>query len=240
MIIIPARLASTRFKDKILVPINGLPMFIKTANQVKNLDEILIATDTKEVLQIAQNHGFKAVLTSTNHTSGTERINEAAEILGLNETEIIINVQADEPFIEPEIIQSLINLSKNAFKDSQVLMTSCYKIISKTDVNDPNLVKVVMDKEQNALYFSRSKIPYERDECGEFYGHIGLYGYTRASLRTYCNLLPTTLENVEKLEQLRALYHGYKIKMQKVKTNSFGIDTKEDLEKALQILRAKK
>lgn len=240
MIIIPARLASTRFKDKILVPINGLPMFIKTANQVKNLDEILIATDTKEVLQIAQNHGFKAVLTSTNHTSGTERINEAAEILGLNETEIIINVQADEPFIEPEIIQSLINLSKNAFKDSQVLMTSCYKIISKTDVNDPNLVKVVMDKEQNALYFSRSKIPYERDECSEFYGHIGLYGYTRASLRTYCNLLPTTLENVEKLEQLRALYHGYKIKMQKVKTNSFGIDTKEDLEKALQILEAKK
>lgn len=240
MIIIPARLASTRFKDKILVPINGLPMFIKTANQVKNLDEILIATDTKEVLQIAQNHGFKAVLTSTNHTSGTERINEAAEILGLNETEIIINVQADEPFIEPEIIQSLINLSKNAFKNSQVLMTSCYKIISKTDANDPNLVKVVMDKEQNALYFSRSKIPYERDECSEFYGHIGLYGYTRASLRTYCNLLPTTLENVEKLEQLRALYHGYKIKMQKVKTNSFGIDTKEDLEKALQILEAKK
>lgn len=240
MIIIPARLASTRFKDKILVPINGLPMFIKTANQVKNLDEILIATDTKEVLQIAQNHGFKAVLTSTNHTSGTERINEAAEILGLSETEIIINVQADEPFIEPEIIQSLINLSKNAFKNSQILMTSCYKIISKTDVNDPNLVKVVMDKEQNALYFSRSKIPYERDECSEFYGHIGLYGYTRASLRTYCNLLPTTLENVEKLEQLRALYHGYKIKMQKVKTNSFGIDTKEDLEKALQILRAKK
>ena len=163
MIIIPARLNSSRFANKIMVDILGLPMVIKTAKQVSNLDKVVIATDSLEVIDLASQYGFDAVLTSTSHNSGTDRINEAANILNLSEDEIIVNVQADEPFIEPEVVQAVINRVKQ-IKDSNedIMITSCFKEITSELADDPNHVKVILDELSNAIYFSRAKIPYHR------------------------------------------------------------------------------
>src|SRR5574344_2648965 len=130
MIIIPARLNSSRFENKILVDILGLPMFIRTAKQVSSLDKVVIATDSQKVIDIAQKHGFDAVLTSSSHQSGTDRINEAPNILNLDEDEIIINVQADEPFIEKEVVQEVISRTKKMQNEENSLITSCYKEVS--------------------------------------------------------------------------------------------------------------
>lgn len=230
MIIIPARMASNRFPNKILANINGYPMVIATAKRVQNLDRVLIATDSKEVLNIAKDYGFDAIMTGEHHQSGTDRINEAALNLDISDDEVIVNVQADEPFIEPEVVQSVIE----RVKQGNCFMASCYKLIDKIAANDPNHVKVITDINENAIYFSRSKIPYDREEHLAYFGHIGIYGFTKKSLEEFCQLEPAPLENIEKLEQLRAIYHGKKIAMVKVVSNSFGIDTKEDLAKALK------
>ena len=229
MIIIPARMASNRFPNKILADINGLPMVIATASRVSELDRVIIATDSKKVIEIANEYGYEAVMTGTHHQSGTDRINEASLSLDIDENEVIVNVQADEPFIEPQVVQSVIDCVKN----SNCFMASCYKLIDKTFANDPNHVKVITDVNENAIYFSRSKIPFEREEHLEYFGHLGIYGFTKKSLKEFCELSPAPLENIEKLEQLRAIYHGRKIAMVRVESESFGIDTKEDLEKAL-------
>lgn len=236
MIIIPARLGSSRFANKIMVDILGLPMVIRTAKQVQELDNVTIATDSNEIIELAKKHNIHAVMTSSAHNSGTDRINEAANILGLNDDEIVINVQADEPFIEPEVVQAVISeVFKNQVND--FTMVSCYKTISSELADDPNHVKVVLDQLQNALYFSRSKVPYHRDhhEISTYNGHLGIYGFTKKSLNQFCQFMPTQLENIEKLEQLRALANGKTIKMVKVESKSFGIDTQEDLENALRI-----
>ena len=229
MIIIPARMASNRFPNKILANINGFPMVIATAKRVEKLDKVLIATDSEEVINLAKNYGFDAVMTGNHHQSGTDRINEAASKLKIDDDEIIVNVQADEPFIEPEVVQSVINRVKN----SDCFMASCYKLIGKEFADDPNHVKVITDSKENAIYFSRSKIPYDREEHLDYFGHLGIYGFTKKSLNEFCELDPAPLQNIEKLEQLRAIYHNKKIAMVQVKSESFGIDTKEDLEKAL-------
>jgi len=237
MIIIPARLASNRFPGKILANINGFPMVIATANRVKDIDEVIIATDCNEVIKIARDYGFKAVMTSDKHKSGTDRINEVANKLNLNDDEIIVNVQADEPFIEPYIIQKVIDRLKSTNeKKEDIFMVSCYKIISDKEANDPNHVKVITDFNENAIYFSRSKIPYDREKYNNFYGHLGIYGFTKKTLEIFCNLPSSPLEDIEKLEQLRAIYYGKKIAMIKVESKSFGIDTKEDLQRALYTL----
>lgn len=238
MIIIPARLNSSRFENKILVDILGLPMVIKTAKQVSSLDKVAIATDSYEVITLAKQHGFEAVMTSSEHQSGTDRINEAVNILNLDEDEIIINVQADEPFIEPEVIQKVINRVKQVKQNNEeVMITSCYKKITSELADDPNHVKVVLDEYSNAIYFSRAKVPYHRDhyETSSYYGHLGIYGFTKKSLNDFCKLSPSKLENIEKLEQLRAIDNGHKIAMVEVESNSFGIDTQEDLKNALSI-----
>ncbi|WP_281950850.1 3-deoxy-manno-octulosonate cytidylyltransferase [Nitrosophilus kaiyonis] len=235
MIIIPARLASTRFPEKILEKIDGIPMVIKTAQSVKDIDEIVIATDSKKVAYIVKNYGFEAVLTNKNHKSGTDRINEAAAILGIDKEEIIINVQADEPFIEKEVVEKVYELTKKNRHSEDILMNSAYKIVTKEEANDENLVKVVTDNSDIAIYFSRSLIPFPRDEYFHFKGHLGIYGYTRKNLEKFCKLSPSILEETEKLEQLRALSHGFKVAMVEVKTKSFGIDTPMDLEKALKM-----
>jgi len=229
MIIIPARMASNRFPNKILANINGFPMVIATAKRVQSLDKVVIATDTQEVVNIANDYGFDAVMTGDYHRSGTDRINEAASKLDIDENEVIVNVQADEPFIEPEVVKCVID----RVKKGDCFMASCYKIIGQEFANDPNHVKVITDANGNAIYFSRSKIPYDREEYNEYFGHLGIYGFTKKSLKEFCNLAPAPLENIEKLEQLRAIFHGKKIAMLKVESESFGIDTKEDLEKAL-------
>ncbi len=234
MIIIPARLASTRFPQKILANINGVPMVIATAQRVQNLDDVAIATDSEEVLHIAKDYGFKAILTGEHHQSGTDRINEAALKLGLNDEEIIVNVQADEPFIEEAVVQSVIERAKS----TDALITSCCKKIDLDHVKDPNLVKVILDAHGNAIYFSRSAIPYAREGGYEgYFGHLGIYAFTKKSLQTFCSLPYGPIEHIEKLEQLRAIYHGYKIAMVEVQSQSFGIDTPEDLERALKFFK---
>lgn len=240
MIIIPARLNSSRFANKILVDILGLPMVIKTAKQVASLDKVVIATDSQKVIDLAKKHGFDAVMTSSEHQSGTDRINEAVNILNLDDEEIIVNVQADEPFIEIEVIQAVINRVKKVKENNEdIMITSCYKEISSELADDPNHVKVVLDEHSNAIYFSRAKVPYHRDhyETSTYSGHLGIYGFTKKSLNEFCSLNISKLETVEKLEQLRAIDNGHTIAMVKVQSKSFGIDTQEDLNNALKIFK---
>ncbi len=238
MIIIPARVASNRFAGKVLVDINGLPMVVATAKRVEELDCVAVATDSTDVADVVQKYGFEAILTSNEHKSGTDRINEAAQKLNLNEDEIIINVQADEPFIEKDVVRKVMDRVKEAkSKNEDVMMVSCYKKISSSFALDPNHVKVVIDHQNYAIYFSRSKIPYDREEHLEYFGHLGIYGFTKKSLKEFCQLPASPLENIEKLEQLRAVYHAKKIAMVEVESESFGIDTKEDLKRALEYFR---
>lgn len=237
MIIIPARLNSSRFENKILIDILGLPMVIRTAKQVSSFDKVLIATDSQEVINLAKQYGLDAIMTSSEHNSGTDRINEAANKLNLADDEIIINVQADEPFIEIEVIKELKKRVEEVKDKEDILISSCYKEISSQVADDPNLVKVVLDELNNAIYFSRAKIPYHRDHStnSSYFGHLGIYGFTKKSLNKFCTLKASKLENIEKLEQLRALDNGYKIAMVKVDSKSFGIDTQEDLNRALKL-----
>lgn len=230
MIIIPARLASTRFPRKILADIHGLPMVIATAKRVQNLDNVAIAADTQEVVDLARTYGFEAILTSQTHQSGTDRINEAAQKLNLKDDEIVINVQADEPFIEETVVKSVIERAKQ----TDAMITSACKKIDLLYVKDPNLVKVILNVHHNAIYFSRSTIPYDREGGFEgYFGHLGIYAFRKHSLETFCTLPYAPIEHIEKLEQLRALYHGHQIAMVEVESQSFGIDTPADLERAL-------
>jgi 3-deoxy-manno-octulosonate cytidylyltransferase (CMP-KDO synthetase) len=235
MIIIPARIGSSRFPNKVLADIGGMPMVVRTAKAVETIDDVVIATDSQEVIDIAQAHGIKAVMTSPHHQSGTDRIYDAAKTLALKEDEIIINVQGDEPFIETDVVQAIYNLTKENRENEAIMMNSCYKVITNPEADDPNIVKVVTDEQDIALYFSRAKVPYPRDHHFDSYkGHLGIYGFTVKSLRKFCALSPAPLESIEKLEQLRTLYHGYEVAMIEVHTESFGIDTPEDLEKAIK------
>ena len=235
MIIIPARIGSSRFPNKVLADIGGVPMVIRTAKAVKSIDKVVIATDSQEVIDTAKEYDIDAVLTSQSHQSGTDRIYEAAQKLRLSEDEVIINVQGDEPFIETEVIETIYALTQSTKNNPDILMNSCYKVISNPEADDPNIVKVVTDKNDIALYFSRSKVPYPRDHHFDRYkGHLGIYGFTMKSLALFCTSASAPLEEIEKLEQLRALYHGYKIAMVEVKSESFGIDTPEDLERAIK------
>lgn len=239
MIIIPARLASTRFPNKILADIFGLPMVIKSAKNAAKVDEVCVACDDISVLELCQSHNIRATLTSKDHQSGTDRCYEAAKKLRLPSSEIIINLQADEPFLEPEILQALQGkMAQGAF------MASCATHITKAQALDPNVVKVAVDSSGNALYFSRSLIPYDRDGSTDdskmdssYLGHLGVYGYSVESLKEFCSLPQSKeqspLEHTEKLEQLRALYNGWRIAMVFVETQSIGIDSLEDLARAL-------
>jgi len=238
MIIIPARLNSSRFENKILVDILGLPMVIKTAKQVSSLDDVTIATDSQIVIDLAREHNINAVLTSSEHQSGTDRINEAVNLLNLKDDDIVINVQGDEPFIEPEVVSAVINRVKQIrANDEDIMMVSCFKKISSELADDPNHVKVLLNAQGNAVYFSRSKIPYHRDhyEQSSYNGHLGIYGFTKKSLNEFCRLEASSIENIEKLEQLRAIDNEKKIAMVEVESKSFGIDTQEDLNNALKI-----
>ena len=235
MIIIPARIGSSRFPNKVLADIGGIPMVVRTAMAVDDIDSVVIATDSQDVIDIATSHGIQAVMTSQDHQSGTDRIYEAVQTLGLSDNEIIINVQGDEPFIETNVVQAIYDLTKKNRDNNNIMMNSCYKFISNPEADDPNIVKVVTDTDDIALYFSRAKVPYPRDHHFDSYkGHIGIYGFTVRSLEKFCTLNPAPLEEIEKLEQLRALHHGYRVAMTEVETESFGIDTQEDLEKAIK------
>lgn len=236
MIIIPARLASTRFPQKVLADIGGLPMVVRTAKRVEHLDRVVVAADDEKIISVCKEYGIEAKLTSTTHKSGTDRINECANIAGVGDNELIINVQADEPFIEPEVVELLLKRLKSLQEQKQdFIMGSCYNAINAEAAKDPNLVKVVLDANDNAIYFSRAQIPYNRGGEATYFGHIGIYGFSKKSLHDFCNLSDAPIEDIEKLEQLRAIYHGKKISMVKVASTGFGIDTKEDLQRAIEI-----
>lgn len=235
MIIIPARIGSSRFPNKVLADIGGIPMVVRTAMAVQDIDSVTIATDSLEVIAIAKEHDINALMTSESHQSGTDRIYEAAEKLKLDDQEIIINVQGDEPFIESDVVRKIYALTRKNRENERILMNSCYKKISSAEADDPNIVKVITDTNDIALYFSRAKIPYPRDHHFDQYkGHLGIYGFTMQSLKKFCHLTDSPLVHIEKLEQLRALYHRYEVALTEVETESFGIDTVEDLKRALK------
>ncbi len=236
MIIIPARLASSRFPKKVLADIGGLPMVVRTAKRVAQIDKVVVAADDEEIIRVCKEHGIEAMLTSTTHKSGTDRINECANILHLDDDELIVNVQADEPFIEKDVVTTLFErLKKLRHAKRHFIMASCYNAVNEEAAQDPNLVKVVLDEANNAIYFSRSPIPYNRSGGATYFGHIGIYGFDKKSLNTFCNLDDAPIEDIEKLEQLRAIYHNKPISMVKAASTGFGIDTPQDLQRAIEI-----
>lgn len=172
MIIIPARLNSSRFENKILVDIFGKPMVIATALAVKDIDEVVIATDSLEVIKLAKKYNIQAVMTDSSHQSGTDRINEVSSKLGLKDDEIILNLQADEPFVETDVIKAVLETTKKTVGKNNVLVSSCYKIVDSEMADDPNHVKVVLDENNMAIYFSRGKIPYNRDRSKPMFGIV--------------------------------------------------------------------
>lgn len=239
MIIIPARLQSTRLPNKLLLPLKGIPLIIHTAKNAEKIDDTIVACDNEAILEVCKAHKIHAVLTSPLHSSGTDRCAEAARELDLPRNEIVINLQGDEPFLEESVIDSLIDSMRHTH-----FMASCYKGISKAEALDSNLVKVVVSQDNFALYFSRSVVPFERtdlanqttDSSLEYNGHIGIYGFFAWSLEEFCALPKSPLESIEKLEQLRALWHRKEIFMTKVETKSIGIDTEADYKNAQKIM----
>lgn len=238
MIVIPARLESTRFPQKVLCDLGGLPMVVRTALNAREVDDVVVACDDEQIESACKKHNIPCVLTSKEHSSGTDRCAEAIRKLGVAKDEIVINVQADEPFLEQGVIVTLQNL----MKDKQPFMASLAKVIDGEQIIDSNLVKVVCNAHQEAIYFSRAPIPFCRDGVCEalqntpYLGHLGLYGFFARTLEEFCFLPKSPLEDIEKLEQLRAIYHKKSIAMAVVETQSVGIDTREDYEKALQYL----
>lgn len=239
MIIIPSRLNSQRLPKKALADINGLPMVVRVAQNAMKVDDTVVATDALEIVEACKKHDIKAVMTSPLHKSGTDRVNEAAKKLGLKSDDIVINLQGDEPLLEVHILKALEDRIVEALsKNENIIAASCYKLIDFNEAQDSSKVKVVVDRNGYALYFSRSMIPFDRDGEGvQHLCHLGLYGFTASSLERFCSLPHFYLEDVEKLEQLRALGSREKIAMIEVKTDSFGIDTLEDLQKALRVIR---
>lgn len=234
-IIIPARYGSSRLEGKPLLKVAGKPVIqwvYEKALQAKSADMVIVATDDKRIYDCVADFGGVAEMTSVNHKCGSDRIMEV--VSRHPEISYICNLQGDEPLIEPDSIDAVI---KNVQTDDKADISTLIRKITPKDAENPNLVKCVIDKNGFALYFSRSKIPYERNVgIATFYGHIGIYGYKRAALETMTNLIQTPLERTESLEQLRALENGMKIKTSVVDFVPVGIDTKDDLEKFRAII----
>ena len=233
--VIPARFSSTRFIGKVLADLGGKPVVQhvwENAKKSKTLDDLIIAADDERIIKTAEGFGAKAVYTSPDQPSGTDRV---IEVVNPIDVDVIINIQGDEPMVRPEMIDEL----ARAILDSKdvYMATLARKIENKNEIKDPNIVKVVKDKNGFALYFSRSVIPYPRYETIPlYYKHIGLYAYTKDFLFEFANLPKSHLEMSEGLEQLRVLENGYRIKVVETKFDTIGIDTLEDLKRAKQIM----
>jgi len=244
--VIPARWASSRFEGKVLAKIGNKTLIQhvwENAKQSKLLDDLIIAADNERVVDEVKKFGGKVCFTSKDQPSGTDRV---AEVVNPLDVKIIVNIQGDEPMVKGIMIDNLIS-SLTDEDETAEMATLVKRIEDSREISDPNVVKVVVDKKGYALYFSRSPIPYDRrwtvDEgqsitnpSVEFYKHIGLYAYTKDFLFTYTNLPPSKLEKAEKLEQLRALEHGFKIRTVETEFDTVGIDTPEDLEKIKNLL----
>ena len=246
-VVIPARYASTRLPGKPLLDIAGKPMVVwvvERANQ-SGAKQVVVATDDARILQAVNDCGYQAVLTRTDHASGTDRIAEVVAQQGWPDDAIVVNVQGDEPFIDAAlIVEVAAALSKN--KDA-VMSTACHAIHNKADFINPNIVKVVLDAQGNALYFSRAPIPYPRDSFATdsafpddipAYRHVGIYAYRASFLKKYASIPQAKIEQFECLEQLRVLYQGYKIAVTiSANVPATGVDTEEDLERVRNLMQ---
>lgn len=232
--VIPARFQSTRFPGKPLAPILGKPMIQRVyegVRQARQIRRVIIATDDRRIYDAAAGFGADVVMTSGAHSSGTERVAEAAATL---DDDVIVNVQGDEPLISGPIIDRLVG----ALEESDAPMASLMaKVTDLASAADPHIVKVVTDEAGNALYFSRSPLPYRPEDF--FYQHIGIYAYRRNFLLALARLAPTRLERQEKLEQLRVLERGHSIKMIEIERPTLSVDTPQDIIKVEQFLKQK-
>ena len=228
--IIPARYDSTRFPGKPLVLIHGKPMFYHVytrASQCKSLSSVMLATDDERIMAAAKTWQVPAVMTRQDHASGTDRILEAAEKMGLPDHSVVINIQGDEPALDPEILTQLVR----PFDNPDIHVTTPIKKIDATEAQNPDRVKVVFDNNNNALYFSRSPIPFHRgDDEATYYGHIGLYAFRMNALKQFVRLGTGRLEAAEKLEQLRLLENNIPIHVVHTEYQSIGVDRPQDLE----------
>lgn len=234
--VIPARFASTRLPGKPLKDIAGKPMVVRVyerASQAKKVSETLVATDDERIRAAVESCGGKAMMTRQDHPTGTDRLAEVAQ--AHPEAEVIVNVQGDEPLIEPGLIDELV--SQFEAEPGLKMATVRTEMEDEAEQKNPNNVKVVCDQNGFALYFSRSLLPYPRKAGCPVYKHIGIYAYRRDFLLQYAQLEPTPLEKAESLEQLRALENGYRIKVVETNTHFVGVDTEEDLAKVNEIYK---
>jgi 3-deoxy-manno-octulosonate cytidylyltransferase (CMP-KDO synthetase) len=248
IVVIPARYSSTRFPGKPLAPLRGIPMIehvYRNSSNSRLADEVIVATDSEAIFEKVLSFGGKAVMTSPDHLSGTDRIAEVAR--GLH-YDIIVNVQGDEPLIRAEMIDDVVTVLDDR---GASMGTLAKKIEKRTEIFDPNIVKVVCDGKGFALYFSRAPIPYHRDLFGEgetlnpspsselfMLKHVGIYSYRRDVLLNLTDCRPSRLEKIEKLEQLRALENDFRIKVRETFFETVGVDTPEDLERIEKCLNS--
>ncbi len=237
--IIPARWASSRFPGKPLAEILGKPMFLHVYERARAcplLRSVVLATDDERILRAAKSLNVPAVMTRSDHVSGTDRIHEAACLLGVGEEEVVVNVQGDEPALDPEILTELLE----PFEDPNVLIATPARQITTEEAARPDVVKVVVAGNGNALYFSRAPIPHGGDPTlptGQgFLGHIGLYAYRLPALRRFTELPPSPLEQREKLEQLRLLENGISIRVVRTSRRCHGVDRPEDIDSIIELV----
>jgi 3-deoxy-manno-octulosonate cytidylyltransferase (CMP-KDO synthetase) len=233
--VIPARLASTRLSRKMLRVIAGQPLIGRVYNAVRSsplLDDVIVATDSAEVLELCRNNGWHASLTSSAHRSGTERVHEISTVIA---ADVYLNVQGDEPLVRPEHVAALLDLMTDPAIQVGTLKTAA----AVADVNNPSAVKVVTDASGKALYFSRATIPVDRDGEGKtrHFKHLGLYAYRKAALDFFVAHPESSLERAERLEQLRFLENGIAIAVAETPYDSIGVDTEEDLQRVEAILK---
>ena len=248
-VIIPARMASSRLPDKPLADIAGLPMVVRVAQRAaqSGATRVVVAADDARILQACQAHGVEALLTRADHASGSDRLAEACSLLNLEGEDLVVNVQGDEPLIPPELIGEVARVL--AERPEASMGTAAHTIHELAEYTNPNVVKVVMDARQLALYFSRAPIAWWRDgqQDGAFKAlpspaplrHIGIYSYRAGFLRQFPQLSPAPIETLESLEQLRALWHGHRIAVHVTKAAPGpGVDTPQDLERVRRLLAA--
>ena len=241
-VLIPARLASTRLPDKPLADIAGVPMVVRVAQQAlrSGAQNVVVAGDSTEIVISCQAHGITAVLTRADHPSGSDRLAEACDLLNLPDDAIVVNVQGDEPLIEPQLITDVAHLL--ARHPTAAMSTAAHALGSVAEFHNPNVVKVVLDAQHMALYFSRAPIPFPRDTPDQLPSpaplrHIGIYAYQVSFLRLFPKLALAPLERTESLEQLRALWHGHRIAVHITQqAPGPGVDTPEDLERVRRLL----
>ena len=241
-VLIPARLASSRLPNKPLADIAGVPMVVRVAQQAlrSGAQRVVVAGDSFEIVAACQAHGIEAVLTRTDHPSGSDRLAEACDLLGLPDDTIVVNVQGDEPLMDPELVTDVAHLLIR--RPQAAMSTAAHAIDSVTDFHNPNVVKVVLDAQHMALYFSRAPIAWPRDTPDQLptpapLRHIGIYGYRVSFLRLFPQLAQAPLERTESLEQLRALWHGHRIAVHITPhAPGPGVDTPEDLERVRRLL----